>query len=75
MVDSALPQQVGAVLEIVIDGLTTAAIDTATRVGIRAACTVGRKGGIVAISAGNYGGNLGPYHFKLHEILKPERAR
>lgn len=75
VVDSALPQEVGAVLEIVIDGLTSAAIDTATRVGIRAACTVGRKGGIVSISAGNYGGNLGPYHFKLHEILKPERAR
>ena len=75
VVDSALPQEVGAVLEIVIDGLTSAAIDTATRVGIRAACSVGRKGGIVSISAGNYGGNLGPYHFKLHEILKPERAR
>lgn len=70
VVDSALPESVGAVLEIVIDGLTSAAIDEATRVGIRAACTRGRKGGIVAISAGNYGGNLGPFHFKLRQILQ-----
>jgi len=70
VVDSALPAEAGAVLEIVIDGLTTTAIDMATRVGIRAACGAGRKGGIIAITAGNYGGSLGPFHFKLHEILK-----
>lgn len=70
VVDSALSPEVGAVLEIVIDGLTAAAIDQATRVGIRAACTVGRKRGLVAVSAGNYGGNLGPFHFKLREILR-----
>ena len=70
LVDSALPANVGAVLEIVIDGLTPAAIEQATRAGILAACTPGRRGGIVAISAGNYGGNLGPFHFKLHEILR-----
>lgn len=68
--DSALSDQVGAVLEIVIDGLTAPAIDEATRVGIRAACTLGAKRGILAISAGNYGGNLGPFHFKLRQILK-----
>jgi len=70
VVDSALSDRVGAVLEIVIDGLTSAAIDEATRVGIRAACTLGAKRGILAISAGNYGGNLGPFHFKLRQILK-----
>jgi len=70
VVDSALSDKVGAVLEIVIDGLTSAAIDEATRVGIRAACTLGAKRGILAISAGNYGGNLGPFHFKLRQILK-----
>jgi formylmethanofuran--tetrahydromethanopterin N-formyltransferase len=75
VVDSALPPAAGAVLEIVIDGLTVEAIDTATARGIRAACTLGSKGGILAITAGNYGGSLGPYHFKLHEILKRERAR
>ena len=41
----------------------------ATAVGVRAACGPGRKGGIVAISAGNYGGNLGPYHFHLRKVL------
>jgi formylmethanofuran--tetrahydromethanopterin N-formyltransferase len=38
----------------------------AMRVGINAACREGIKG----ISAGNYGGKLGKYHFRLHEILK-----
>ncbi len=70
VVESALAAEVGAVVEIVIDGLTTPAIDKATRVGIRAACTLGRRGGIIGISAGNYGGNLGPFHFKLRQILK-----
>ena len=70
LVDSALGAEVGAVLEIVIDGLDTASIDAATRVGIEAACRMGRKRGIIAISAGNYGGSLGPYHFKLREILR-----
>ena len=73
VVDSALSAEVGAVLEIVIDGLTADAISEATRVGIRAACKPGRAGGILAITAGNYGGTLGPYHFKLREILAPGR--
>ncbi len=75
VVDSALPPEVGAVLEIVIDGLTNDAIARATAAGVRAACALGRKGGIVAISAGNYGGNLGPYHFKLREILGARRSK
>jgi formylmethanofuran--tetrahydromethanopterin N-formyltransferase len=65
-VQSALPDDVGAVLEIVIDGLTPEAVAEAMRVGINAACREGIKG----ISAGNYGGKLGKYHFRLHEILK-----
>jgi len=65
-----LPSTVGAALEIVIDGLDTDSISHATAAGVKAACDVGRKRGIVAISAGNYGGNLGPYHFRLREILK-----
>lgn len=70
LVDSALSDEVGAVLEIVIDGLDTDSIDEATRVGIKAACRMGRKGGIIGITAGNYGGSLGPFHFKLREILR-----
>ncbi len=70
LVDSKLPRDVGAVLEIVIDGLDADSISHATAVGVKAACAAGRKRGIISISAGNYGGNLGPYHFKLREILK-----
>ena len=70
LADSALSERVGAVLEIVIDGLSAPAIDEATRVGVRAACTLGARRGILGISAGNYGGNLGPFHFKLRQILK-----
>jgi formylmethanofuran--tetrahydromethanopterin N-formyltransferase len=64
VVPTALPAGVEAVYEIVIDGLTEAAVAEAMRVGIEAAC--GR--GVVRISAGNYGGKLGPYHFYLHRL-------
>jgi formylmethanofuran--tetrahydromethanopterin N-formyltransferase len=65
-VDSALPEGVNAVLEIVIDGLNAASVREATRVGVQAAC----RSGVLRISAGNYGGKLGPYHFHLHKVLK-----
>jgi formylmethanofuran--tetrahydromethanopterin N-formyltransferase len=65
-VESILPDEVGAVLEIVIDGLTPEAVAQAMQVGIRAAC----RPGIKRISAGNYGGKLGKYHFRLREVLK-----
>ena len=67
---TALPPEVEAVLEIVIDGLTEADVATATAVGVRAACELGRGAGVVAISAGNYGGQLGPYHFHLRRVLQ-----
>lgn len=66
---TALPPEVEAVLEIVIDGLSEGDVAKATAEGVRAACAAGREGGIVAISAGNYGGNLGPHHFHLREVL------
>jgi formylmethanofuran--tetrahydromethanopterin N-formyltransferase len=69
-VESELSPEIGSVMEIVIDGLNEAAICEATRVGIRAACSLGRKRGIRRISAGNYGGKLGPHLFHLHEILR-----
>lgn len=68
-VASQLPAEVGSVMEIVIDGVSFEAVAQATRVGIAAVCEVGAEGGIVAIDAGNYGGNLGPFHFKLREIM------
>lgn len=65
VVESALPEGVNSVLEIVIDGLDIAAVEEATRVGIRAACIPG----IRRISAGNYGGTLGQFQIHLHKVL------
>jgi formylmethanofuran--tetrahydromethanopterin N-formyltransferase len=65
LVDSSLAGDVNAVLEIVLDGLDVASIIAAMRTGIDAACITGVK----AISAGNYGGKLGPYHFHLHQVM------
>jgi formylmethanofuran--tetrahydromethanopterin N-formyltransferase len=62
---SALPGSVNSVLEIVINGLDAAAISAAMKAGIDAAC----RDGVVAISAGNYGGKLGPHHFHLRRIM------
>lgn len=62
---TALPEGANAVYEIVIDGTELAAVEEATRVGVRAAC----RAGVVRISAGNYGGNLGPFHLHLHKLL------
>jgi formylmethanofuran--tetrahydromethanopterin N-formyltransferase len=65
---TALPEGVNSVLEIVLDGLDGTAIETAMRAGINAAC----RPGVRAISAGNYGGKLGPHHFHLRKIMGRE---
>jgi len=62
---SALPEGVQSVLEIVADGMDAESITTALRVGIDAAC----RDGVIAISAGNYDGKLGPHHFYLRQIM------
>ena len=67
---SDLPAEVESVMEIVIDGLAKEDIDKAMKVGIQAVCKLGSKHGIRRISAGNYGGKLGPFHFHLQEIMK-----
>lgn len=66
---SDLSPEVESVMEIVIDGLTKEDIDKAMRVGIQAVCDLGAENGIRRISAGNYGGKLGPFHFHLQEIM------
>ena len=68
VVATALPAAADAVLEIVIDGLSEGAIAKAMAAGIRAACA-GGNGSILRISAGNYGGKLGAFHFHLHKLL------
>ena len=62
---SALPVDVNSVLEIVINGLDAPSIAAAMQTGIDAAC----RDGVVSISAGNYGGKLGPHHFHLRKIM------
>lgn len=64
-----LTPDIEAVLEIVIDGLSKDAVGEAMRAGIEAACKLGEKGGIARISAGNYGGKLGQFHFHLQKIM------
>ena len=62
---SALPEGVNSVLELVINGIDAPSIASAMRIAIDAAC----RDGVVAISAGNYGGKLGPHHFHLRKIM------
>ncbi|MEM0007140.1 MAG: formylmethanofuran--tetrahydromethanopterin N-formyltransferase [Candidatus Bathyarchaeia archaeon] len=64
--DSQLPEDVNAVYEIVINGLTVEAVKKAMGEGIKAAINVP---GVLRISAGNYGGKLGPYKAFLREVL------
>lgn len=64
-----LSQGVEAVLEIVIDAVTDADMRVAMKVGMDAVCAIGAAGGVVRLSAGNYGGKLGQFHYRLREIL------
>jgi formylmethanofuran--tetrahydromethanopterin N-formyltransferase len=64
MVATELPPGANAAYEIVIDGLTLEAVERSTAVGLRA----GSRPGIVAITAGNYGGKLGPFHIRLTDV-------
>lgn len=67
---SELTPATRCVLEIVIDGLTEADVGAAMRAGMQAGIAIGAAGGLLRISAGNYGGKLGPYHFHLHKLLE-----
>jgi formylmethanofuran--tetrahydromethanopterin N-formyltransferase len=66
LVKTALPEGANAVYEVVIDGVDLSSVEAATRVGVRAAC----RPGVLQISAGNYGGKLGPFHLHLHKLLR-----
>ena len=64
--NTEIPADVNSVYEIVINGLDEESIKAAMRAGIKCAVTVP---GIKKISAGNYGGKLGKYQFKLHDLF------
>jgi formylmethanofuran--tetrahydromethanopterin N-formyltransferase len=65
--DSQVSENVGCVYEIVVNGLNVEAVKRAMGAGVRAAANVS---GVVKISAGNYGGKLGPYKVFLKEALE-----
>lgn len=72
---SKLPAEASVALEIVIDGMSTEEIAAAMAAGIRAACDAAGPAGLVAVTAGNYGGKLGRHHFHLHEVLSSTKDR
>jgi len=61
-----LSEDVSAVYEIVVNGVSYQAVQQALRAGILAACQVP---GVLKISAANYEGKLGPHQFPLQQIL------
>jgi formylmethanofuran--tetrahydromethanopterin N-formyltransferase len=63
--DSEVPPDVGSVFEIVIDGLALEPVREAMKVGLVAAAEAGAS----HVTAGNYGGNLGPHHIYLRELV------
>jgi formylmethanofuran--tetrahydromethanopterin N-formyltransferase len=64
-----LTTEIGAVLEIVIDGLSAADVAAAMRTGIGAVAALGAARGIRRVSAGDFGGKLGKFHFRLRELM------
>jgi formylmethanofuran--tetrahydromethanopterin N-formyltransferase len=60
-----VPPDVGSVFEIVIDGLTFEAVREAMARGLEAAAEAGAR----QVTAGNYGGNLGPHHIELRGLV------
>ena len=62
-----LAEEVSAVFEIVINGVSKEAISAAMKAGINAACHVP---GVLKISAANYEGKLGTHQFPLHMVLE-----
>ncbi|MGD0028063.1 MAG: formylmethanofuran--tetrahydromethanopterin N-formyltransferase [Candidatus Bathyarchaeia archaeon] len=64
--DTQVPENVNCVYEIVINGLSVDAVKRAMTAGLQAAASVP---GVVRISAGNYGGKIGPFKAFLKDTL------
>jgi formylmethanofuran--tetrahydromethanopterin N-formyltransferase len=64
-VESKLVERANYAYEIVIDGMDEHRVAAAMATGIQAAA--GPE--TLAITAGNYGGKLGKFHFRLHDLL------
>jgi len=64
-VTTKLHPDANCVYEIVVDGSSEAAVGQAMASAMRAAA----GDGVVCITAGNYGGKLGKFHFHLRKLL------
>jgi formylmethanofuran--tetrahydromethanopterin N-formyltransferase len=64
-VESQLHPDANCAYEVVIDGTSPEAVSLAMTAAMRAAA--GDE--VLMIAAGNYGGKLGKFHFRLHELL------
>jgi formylmethanofuran--tetrahydromethanopterin N-formyltransferase len=62
--DTLVPEGVGAMFEIVIDGVSEQAVREAMRRGLHAAAAAGAT----HVTAANFGGKLGEFHFPLDEL-------
>ncbi|MGO9884397.1 MAG: formylmethanofuran--tetrahydromethanopterin N-formyltransferase [Solirubrobacteraceae bacterium] len=65
--DTLVPDGVGALFEIVIDGVSEQAVREAMRRGLHGAAA----GGATHITAANFGGKLGQFQFALSELRDP----
>ena len=63
--ESRLLSDANCAYEIVIDGIDESTVAAAMAAAIRAAAGPG----VLEIGAGNYGGKLGKFHFRLHDVL------
>ena len=64
--ESRVPEGVRYIPEIVINGVNLKSVKEAMKAGIKAVSSVK---GVVRVSAGNYGGELGKYKIYLREII------
>src|SRR4051794_36970975 len=70
-VESKLHKDANCAYEIVIDGTSEQAVGAAMAAGLKAAA----GSGVLVLTAGNYGGKLGKFHFHLRKLLEVEETR
>ena len=70
--DSLIPEGVVSIPEIVINGLTLGDVKYAMKLAIHEASKVK---GVIKISAGNFGGDLGTHEIHLHDLLKNDTKK
>jgi len=68
--NSQLKPEEKAGYEIVLDGATEESVKKGMKEGIKAAVQIP---GVTRITAGNYGGKLGKFQYRLHKILAGEK--